>query len=239
MPPHSGEDTRLPYVFINVVCTVDGRTSLEGKASSLGSTADRLVMRTLRSKADAVMIGGGTLRAERLSLGLDPEDPRSRPLGVVLTNTGDVPLARNLVRDKRQSVLVLLAESADEGVDQSLGDLAEVRRVPTSSGASGAIDLAGALRILKSDYNIDRLLVEGGPTVNYALISSRLADELFLTLSPMLLGPSSPKASGVLGGTLSSTYNLRLLSVHLAGDEVFLRYALKSMSGMSASMSSP
>lgn len=232
-PWHSGDDTRLPYVFINIVCTVDGRSALEGKASGLGSSADRVVMRTLRSKADAVMIGGGTLRAEKISLGLDPEDPRSRPLGVVLTNTGDVPLADNLVLDRRQSVLVLLAEGADESLARGLGDRADIRRVPRSAGT---IDLAEALRILKSDYNIDRLLVEGGPTINHALISRGLADELFLTLSPILLGaPGSPDAPGILrgilGGTLTAPRNLRLLSAKPTGDEVFLRYALKSMAG--------
>lgn len=226
-------------MFINIICTVDGRSSLEGKASGLGSTADRVVMRTLRSKADAVMVGGGTLRAEKLSLGLDPEDPRSRPLGVILTNTGGVPLADNLVLDRRQSVLVLLAESADEGLARSLGDHAAIRRVPTSAGT---IDLAEALRILKADFNVERLLVEGGPTINHALISQGLADELFLTLSPMLLGtPSSSDAPdvpvivpGLLGGTLTGTRKLRLLSAEHAGDEVFLRYALKGTSAHQA-----
>jgi 2,5-diamino-6-(ribosylamino)-4(3H)-pyrimidinone 5'-phosphate reductase len=227
LPSQSQEDSSLPYVSINIVCTVDGRSSLDGKASGLGSVADRVVMRTLRSKADAVMIGGGTLRAEKLSLGLDPEDPRPRPLGVILTNTGDVPLASNLVRDSRQDVLVLVPEGADEDVDRNLGDIADIiRRVPSSAGT---IDLAAALRILKSDYNIRRLLVEGGPTINHALISEGLADELFLTLSPMLLGSTaSPDARGVLDGTLSTPHNLRLLSARLTGDEVFLRYALKS-----------
>ena len=210
-------------MFINMVNTVDGRTAVAGKASGLGGEADRRVMRTLRSKADAVMIGGGTLRAEKLSLGLDAEDPRPRPIAVISTNTGDVPLARNLLRDERQRVLVLLAEGAGKSAERRITDLAEVRYVPSTSGA---IDLAEALKILKSDYNVERLLVEAGPTLDQALISSNLADELFITLAPTLLG--GPEPSAVISDPLPKPHSLRLLSAHIARDELFLRYAIGS-----------
>ncbi len=224
LPSHAGGDTGRPYVFINMVCTVDGSIALEGKVYGIGNSADRRVMRTLRSKADAVMIGGGTLRAEKLSLGLDAEDPRRTPLAVVLTNTGDVPLQSNLVRDERQHVLVLLAEGADKGAERRFRDIAEVRRV--SAYASGAIDLAKALETLKSDYNVERLLVEGGPTLNDAMISSNLADELFLTIAPTLLSANTPNTPPITGGALREPRDLRLLSAYLDTDELFLRYAL-------------
>lgn len=226
LPANAGQDATRPYVFINIVCTLDGRTALEGKASGLGSPADRRVMRTLRSRADAVMIGGGTLRAEKLSLGLDAEDPRPRPLAVILTNTGNIPLGRNLVSDERQRVLVLLSDAADRDTEGRIGDLADVRRVATNSN-SGDIDLARALETLKSEYGIDHLLVEGGPTLNNALISSDLADELFLTLAPILLGESTKATPPIARSTSGEPRNLRLLSAYSDTDELFLRYSLR------------
>lgn len=218
----AGGDPARPFVFVNMVSSADGRAATGGKASGIGTAADRKVMRTLRAKADAVMVGGGTLRAERLSLGLDAEDEGPVPLGVVLTNTGDLPLERNLVRDRRQHVLVVLAEGADRSAERRIGDVAEVRRVPTDP--SGRVDLSRALRVLKTHYGVNRLLVEGGPTVNRSLVSHHLADELFLTLAPTLLGKDAPGAPAILGGALHEPLNLRLLSAHLAGDELFLRY---------------
>jgi 2,5-diamino-6-(ribosylamino)-4(3H)-pyrimidinone 5'-phosphate reductase len=223
LPSGEGQNAGRPYVFMNIVCTVDGRTSVDGKASGLGSPMDRRVMRTLRSKADAVMIGGGTLRAEKLSLGLDAEDPRPQPLAVVLSNTGDVPLERNLIVDRRQRVLLLLAEDAPDGAGPRIGDRAEVRRVETTSGA---IDLAKALNTLKADYDVRRLLVEGGPKINHAILSSNLADELFVTLAPTLLGASAQEASSLVGGRLGKRRDLMLLSAYLDADELFLRYAI-------------
>ena len=181
-------------------------------------------MRTLRSNADAVMVGAGTLRAERLSLSLDADDPRPRPLAVIMTNTGDVPLESNLVRDHRQKVVLLLSEAADEEVERRLGHLAEIRRVPAAG--YGIIDPAKALRTMKTEYGVDLLLCEGGPTLNHALISANLADEIFVTLAPMLVGAGTPEAPAILDGALGDPKRLHLLSAYPSHDELFLRYAL-------------
>src|SRR5215217_1856459 len=188
-----GHSTR-PYVLLNMVQSADGKTAIEGKASRLGTDIDRSVMRDLRSRADAVMVGGGTVRAERLSLSLDPEDVRTVPRAVILTNSGNLPLEGNLVWDHRQEVLVLLSERADKDVERHLGRLAEIRRVPETQ--SGAIDVANALEIMKLNYGIDILLCEGGPALNHALISADLADELFVTMAPVLVGANTPEEPG-------------------------------------------
>jgi 2,5-diamino-6-(ribosylamino)-4(3H)-pyrimidinone 5'-phosphate reductase len=219
----SGDASR-PYVFVNMVASLDGKTAVEGKASALGTEADRSVMRMLRSRADAVVVGGGTLRAEKLALGLDADDPRPRPLAVILTSTGDLPIESNLVRDPWQNVLVLLSEAAGGGVERRLGRLAEVRRVPAEE--SGLVDPAGALEVLKTEYGIDLLLCEGGPALNRALISAGLADELFVTLAPMLVGQAGPEAPTILGG-LDEPKKLRLISAYPAADELFLRYEIE------------
>jgi riboflavin-specific deaminase-like protein len=222
------KDTRTtrPYVFLNMVQSADGKAAIEGKASRLGTDIDRRVMRTLRSRADAVMVGGGTIRAEKLSLGLDPEDSRPVPRAVILTTSGELPLEGNLVRDHRQDVLVLLSENAEAGAERQLGHLAETRRVHATE--SGAIDVAKAMEIMKSEYGIDILLCEGGPKLNRALIGTDLADELFVTMAPVLVGrKSAEEPRAFLQDHLGSPKPLRLISSHVAGDELFLRYSIE------------
>ena len=224
LPPAGRRDARRPYVLINMVSSLDGRTTVEGGAAHIGGETDRQVMRTLRSKADAVMIGAGTLRAERLSLGLD-EPAESQPTAIVLTNTGALPLESHLIRHERQRVLVLVPESCPEEAVRRLSRRSDVLRSPTTR--CGAIDMEQALKVLTAEHAVDLLLVEGGPTLNHALISRNLADELFLTLAPKLLGGSRNEALGILKGQRVSPEEPRLvnlLSVHAAGDELFLRY---------------
>ena len=223
LPPESPRDPSRPYVLINMVSSVDGRTTMEGKASHIGSYTDRRVMRTLRSGADAVMIGAGTLRAEKLSLGLDdPSIPQ--PLAVIATRTGDVPLESDLILDERQDVFVITSHDAPEDLEDRLCEIACVLRV--SGTPSGSINLGEAFEILKAQRAVEVLLVEGGPSLNHTLISSGLADELFLTLAPKLLGGTPAESPTILNGPALTGTRANLRSAHLADDELFLRYNL-------------
>ena len=212
-----------PYVILNLVQSTDGRASIGGKASGLGTDVDRRVMRTLRAKSDAVMVGGGTIRAEKLSLSLDAEDMRPVPQAIIMTNSGDVPLETNLVRDPRQKVLVLLPESAGQGAEKHVEHLAEIRRVPGTT--SGGIDVQRAMEILNSDYGIEVLLCEGGPTLNRTLIEADLVDEMFLTIAPMLVGEQKPGPSSTQ--SQERPRSLGLISSQVIGDEIFARYTMK------------
>jgi riboflavin-specific deaminase-like protein len=223
LPPAERRDPSRPYVIINMVSSVDGKTAIGGKAAPIGSQIDRQTMRNLRSHADAVMIGANTLRAEKLSLGIDETSDKPQPLAIVATRTGDVPLESNLLLGEGQEVLLLSPAELPgyHGV--------RTRRVRASTDPSGDVDLGEALEILKAGYGVDVLLVEGGPTLNHALISGGLADELFLTLAPRVLGSGISESRTILdGGPLppEKTPTPDLLSVHLAGNDLFLRYVL-------------
>jgi 2,5-diamino-6-(ribosylamino)-4(3H)-pyrimidinone 5'-phosphate reductase len=220
LPPAGRGDSRRAYVIINMVSSVDGKTAIGGKAARIGSQTDRQTMRNLRSHADAVMIGANTLRAEKLSLGLDGPSDKPQPLAIIATRTGDLPLKTNLILGEEQEILLL---SPRELPAYPCG---RARRLLASEDKPGHVGLEEALESLKAEYGVDVLLVEGGPTLNHALSSRGLADELFLTLAPKLLGGIPSETHTILdGGPMPpETSTLNLLSVHLAGDELFLRY---------------
>ena len=225
LPPAGYHGAARPYVALNMVSSVDGRTSIEGKAAGIGSPTDRRTMRTLRSKADAVMIGAGTLRAERLSLGLDASGHASQPLAIIVTDTGDVPLEEHLIVPDGQEVLILLSDAAPRGVVERFGKLALVMRVPADP--TGAVDLDGALRVLEAERGVESIVVEGGPGLNHALISAGLVDELFLTVAPELRGGT--ESLTLLRGPEIPAHDRRILelaSIYLADGELFLRYSL-------------
>ena len=224
LPPPGRAETSRPYVIINMVSSIDGKANVGGRSSGIGDQTDRRTMRTLRSKADAVMVGANTLRAERLSLGLD-EPTCEQPLAVIATKTGDVPLESNLIVGERQEVLVVTTQDAPRNLDGRLRERARVLRTPATP--SGAIDLTEVLEVLKAEHAVEALLVEGGPNLSHALISLNLADELFLTLAPKLTGGTSNESLTILDGpALAPIREVNLLSAHLADSELFLRYAL-------------
>ncbi len=220
-----------------MVASLDGKATVGGKAGPIGSTIDRVLMRALRAQADAVMVGAGTLRAERLTLaipedlagsrasrGLDPQ-----PLAVVATAAGDVPLRENLLGSSPENLIVLVPSKTPRHRFTALSSHARVEIVPEGAAPGAQLDLANALETLKGRHAVDVLLVEGGPALNHALVSLGLADELFLTLAPKLLGGERHDALTILEGpALPGRQGPKPepISVHLSEGELFLRYAL-------------
>ncbi len=220
MPPSDD----LPYVIVNMVGSVDGRSSAGGKASGIGGRPDRGAMRALRGCVDAVMVGAGTLRAERLNLGLD--DPEARqPLAVIVGGSGHVPVAERLILPPGQRVLLALPEGRPRP-DGPGRDRLTVLRVAERD--AGRVELGRLLRTLRAKYGVRRLLVEGGPGLNRALVEAGLVDEIFLTVVPkLLLGREAAIISGERETTPAEPRALTLLSVHSAEGEIFLRYRLQ------------
>ncbi len=222
LPPADQRDASRPHVLINMISSLDGKAAVGGKASPLGTEIDRQAMRNLRSKADAVMIGAGTLRAEKLALGLNEPARASQPLAVILTESGDVPLARNLILGEGQGLVVL----APEGVSVPSARKRGGRVLSVRAGGAAGFLLGEALRMLKSKHAVDVLLVEGGPTLNHSLLAGNLVDELFLTLAPKLLGGTAQEAFTILAGSPLAAGETHLISAYLAADELFLRYGV-------------
>ena len=214
-----------PFVFVNMVSTVDGRAQVEGRTGELGEDADLEMLLELRTLADAVLIGTGTLRAEsygrlvgseerrahRASLGL-PGDPTA----VLLTRGLDLRWDAGLFSAPEQPVLVYTGEDADGEVPATAAPV-ELVRLAKPSPAAMLADLRAR--------GVRALLTEGGPTLNSALLADGLVDELFLTIAPLITG--EPEAIRIVEGDgLPAHVRARPVWVLRAHGELFLRYAL-------------
>jgi riboflavin-specific deaminase-like protein len=215
-----------PYVLLNMVTSVDGKAAVAGSAAPIGSDVDHRLMRSLRASVDAVMIGGGTLRLERVdprvgaswaarrsARGVPPE-----PLAIVLTGSGDIPLDRRYFAYPDVPRLVICGAATPAERREALAACATLLVAPAARP-----EMAWALRQLRAEYGVRHLLVEGGPTVNGELIAAGLVDELCWTLAPKIIG-STETLPLVAGPALPAPARLTLLSAYLHEDEFFLRY---------------
>jgi riboflavin-specific deaminase-like protein len=212
-----------PFVYVNMITTLDGRSALDGRSSGLGDEADLENLLELRTIADAVLIGTGTVRAEGYDRLVRREDRRARrlaaglsedPLAVLISRRFDIPWEAGLFGAPDQPVLIYT------GADGTVPDVAapvEVVRLADPTPASALADLRAR--------GIRALLCEGGPTLHRSLQAAGLVDELFLTVWPVLTGDDA-EPSIIAGGRLPEVTGLRLLSVRQVGSELFLRYAV-------------
>ena len=238
---------KRPYIIFNMVSSIDGKaTTNAGKLTGLGSRPDRQLMKRLRSQVDGVVVGGETLRRDVISPLTPPELLAERrqhfvqdhPLGIVITNSGNIPEESLFWKANRDIRLVIANASA------SLPPWLPARAQIYQSGSNLAnpnyqahqdhqIDLAQVLPVLFTEFKIRILLVEGGGTLNYGLISQGFADEMFMTLSPHVVGGIANKTvvmgSGYGMGERASLPELKLRSLYHHESELFLRYQFVSI----------
>jgi riboflavin-specific deaminase-like protein len=215
-----------PYVIANMVETADGRATLQGRTELISSDTDRALFVTLRTQVDAVMAGTGTiglerygpivrrreLRERRAELGLEPV-----PLAVTASRSMELPVDAPLFQDP-DARIVLLTNSEREAP-------AVPAQLTVERLAGDELDLVAAFGLLRKRHGVRSVLVEGGPTLLAAVVVAGLLDELFLTLSPALVGGGGE--IGVLeGASLEEPLGLSLLSVLKEEAYLFLRYTV-------------
>jgi riboflavin biosynthesis pyrimidine reductase len=236
-----GRRTR-PYVVLNMVSTLDGHATLDGRSGPLSDRADRELFHGLRGVVDAVMAGAGTMRAERYGPIVPDADRRrmrarlgltERPLACLVSGSLALPPDLPLLADP-DSVVAIVTPS-DGRLAQTA---ARVEYVRARTGA-GALDLGAALAELQDRLQVRTVLCEGGPHLNGQLLSAGLVDELFLSISPTLAGGDQAGEHGagagevaavriVAGAALRSPVELKLLSVLEHRSRLFLRYRVRA-----------
>jgi riboflavin-specific deaminase-like protein len=221
-----------PYVVLGMVTSVDGAASTNGTSGGLGGEADRLAYRRLREHVDAILVGAGTVRAERYNPPAAPADRVARrrargladvPTLVVVSASLDLPHDLEMFADPGRRPVVVTGPAAPRERRAGLEDLADVVVVEGApDGGSGEVDLAAALGAL-AGRGWTRVLCEGGPTLNAQLVAGGLADELFVTLAPRLVGDTRHR---IVEGTLGRDVELELVELRHHAGELLLRYRL-------------
>ena len=156
-----------------MVATVDGRASVAGRTAPISSLADRQLFHALRTRVDAVMVGAGTLRAERYGrIVPDPQRREQRvaagleadPLAIVVSGRLDLPADLPLLHDPSSRVLVVTAvETALEGC---AAEVSYLRGAPIDLAAALAEARARARRAidpLRGRPQPERVAVRRGP----------------------------------------------------------------------------
>ncbi|HEX2128462.1 MAG TPA: dihydrofolate reductase family protein [Solirubrobacterales bacterium] len=219
--PRAREDR--PYTITNFVLTLDGRATIAGRSGPIGSDADTELLVALRTRVDAVMIGAGTMRAERYGRVVGDPAKRERrerdglahdPLMVLVSGRLDLPWDAPLFTEGSGQVLICTAADTDP---PETATPVEVIRHPDG------VDLVALMRTLRGDHGVRALLSEGGPNLHAQLIDANLVDELFVTHAPKLAGGPGP---GLVEGLTERARDLELASLlyEESTGELFARY---------------
>jgi riboflavin biosynthesis pyrimidine reductase len=211
-----------PYLIANMVSSVDGRATVEGRSGPMGGEPDRALFHALRASVDAVMAGTGTIAVENYGRLVRDAGARARreaaglaadPLLVVASRSGRLPWDAPCFSTPEQRVAVwsgrpVMVPETAPGVEVEVVDDGDV--------------VATAVRGARERHGVRSLLCEGGPVLLGALLDKGLVDELFLTVAPVLAGPGERPI--VDGESLRRHPALALESLLESEGALFARY---------------
>ena len=218
-----------PFVLVNMAMSADGKIATANRAvSTFSSPRDHNHLYELRATADAVMSGARTVDLNNYTLGPGAERFRKLrlrrglaeySLRVIVSGSGSVNPRAEIFQHRFSPIIVLTCKRASAGALKKLRIVAD--GVKVTSG--GEVDFPVALSWLRTEWNVRRLLCEGGGELNDALFRAGMVDELHLTICPRIIaGRHAPTIADGRGvEKLAQAFQLRLSSVKRIDDELF------------------
>ena len=212
-----------PYLVLNMVATLDGKASVEGRTRAMSSEVDRALFHQLRTQVDAVMVGATTVAVEGYGRIVKSDELRAKreqeglaadALAVVVSGRLNLPAEAKLLSETGQRVVI-----ATGSEDELPGATASVEYLRVGN------DLALLLSKLREEHNVRSVLCEGGPTLNSHLLAAGLVDELFLSLSPQISGGTGAPTI-VEGRPLMQPREAQLIWLYEAAGDLFARWRI-------------
>lgn len=214
-----------PYVILNAAMTVDGKISSVEEDSEISCEKDLDRVHLIRSEVDGIMVGIGTVLSDDPRLTVrraDGENPTRIIVDSLLRTPSDVRVLDNSAR-----TIIATSEKAEDK------DRERIRSQNVEVIATGdkKVDLKSLLRILKRE-GIERLLLEGGSTLNWGMLDQGLVDEVRIAIHPCIVGGESAKT--LVGGRgmkkIEEGVKLRLSEVERVGEDLLLVYKTEGSS---------
>ncbi|KWX76735.1 bifunctional diaminohydroxyphosphoribosylaminopyrimidine deaminase/5-amino-6-(5-phosphoribosylamino)uracil reductase RibD [Paenibacillus jilunlii] len=212
--------TKQPFVTLKSASTLDGKLATRtGDSKWISNGQAREIVHTLRHRHQGIMVGVNTVIADNPSLTTRMEVPGLNPVRIVIDSTLRIPFDSAVVRDGQAPTIVVTTESSDPVKRAALLD-AGVQIVV--SGAGPRVDLKAAMTSL-GGLEIGSILLEGGGTLNGAMLENGLVDRVVLFFAPKIVGggsaaPGTFEFPGV--ELMQSAITLEGLEVEVLGDNV-------------------
>lgn len=225
----------LPFVFINMAMTADGKIATANRAvHTFGSQRDLAHLHELRGTADAILCGARTVEMSNATLGNGEEKFRKRrlknglselPIRVVVTGCGSINPKAKIFQKHFSPLIIFTTQRAPAKKLALLRTLADQVKIFGKT----EVTFPAALTWLRKNYGVKRLLCEGGGELNDALFRADLVDEIHLTICPKIFGgTAAPTISGGQGfPKLELTRQFKLLAVREKNSELFTVFVRK------------
>lgn len=197
-------------VILNFALTADGKISTRAKSPAhFTSKRDLEQLHVIRQRADAILVGRGTLEADQMSLTTKGE---TQPWRCIISKSGNFDPSHKVFHSEGGPIHLIVTDGASPEI---------------KNASIHQTSLTDWLKWMEAQDGIETLLCEGGGMLAKELFKLDVVDEINLTLATHTLfgGKDAPSLTGVPGDFLPESRFFTLKSCEEAApSEYFLRY---------------
>jgi 2,5-diamino-6-(ribosylamino)-4(3H)-pyrimidinone 5'-phosphate reductase len=215
---------KRPHVVLNAGMTLDGKIASKTRNAEISCAEDLERVHEIRKSVDAIMVGIGTILDDdpRLTVHKIPGKKEDNPLRVVVDSNARTPLdSRVLNDDARTTVAVSMAAP-----DDKIKEIKERAEVVVCGEKK--VDLSCLMDELYKK-GINTLLLEGGATLNWGMFEEDLVDEVYVAISPTIVGGKDALSlvEGAGFEKIKEGVKLKLKKHYTLGSDLILEYEVK------------
>jgi len=215
--------------------SADGKLStFERKQVRISGKADFERVDDLRAGSDAVMVGIGTMLSDNPSLTVKSKERRERrvsqgldenPTRVIADSYARTPTDADIFKKGAGKKIIVVSRAAPSDKVTKLSRLPDTKVIVAGTDRVHLEEMAVQLK----NEGIERLMVEGGATLNYGLISAGLADELKIFVGNMIIGgKTAPTFADGSGFPENRIKKLELTDFEKIEDGILLTWKVKN-----------
>jgi diaminohydroxyphosphoribosylaminopyrimidine deaminase/5-amino-6-(5-phosphoribosylamino)uracil reductase len=184
-----------PKVILSTAMSLDGQIATVNGDVRLSNSEDWARVHHLRSQCDAIMVGSGTILADDSKLTVNPnyfekEEDIHNPIRIVVSSNGEIPLNARVITflPTVPTIIATTTKCSEKQQDR----LREKKCQIIICGDGPIVNLNLLMESLKTQYEINTVLLEGGSILNGNMLSEQLIDEVHLAIAPVVGGKGTP-----------------------------------------------
>ncbi len=214
---------KLPYVTLKAAQTLDGMIADKNNYSEwISSSESRKYVHWLRARYDAVLIGSETARIDNPKLTVRMVEGRN-PYRVVLDSSLKLKSDLNLFKSNSDNKTIVITSEKNKSKLKKINQLEKlgVKFLFVKSDAQGRMQLKSVLKEI-AKLQISSILVEGGSKIYSSFLKQKLFDDIFLFVSPKILGNGLKTFSELKSNKLSDAAKLNIRRTQKIGDDLLI-----------------
>lgn len=214
-----------PHLTLKLALSLDGRiATASGESQWITGPAARRAVHALRAQNDAVLVGGGTARADNPTLTVRDLGTDRQPVRIVASRNFNLPWPSNLIDTIDQAPVWVIHDADGNNAQDAERWQSHGARLFPVAARGGHLDPQALLQAL-GQAGLTRVFCEGGGTLAASLLGAGLVDELIVFSAGLSIGAEGQPGIGVLGlSALADADRFQLSSTRAIGPDVVTRW---------------